>query len=56
MDAFIIQIYWPLINMTQYASYYGGSNEKALRIKWIIDQRFDCKIICIFNIKFKKKC
>jgi hypothetical protein len=52
-EAYIIQILWPEKNEDMYVFYYGVRNETNETINWIISNKFSCKIIAIFNLKFK---
>lgn len=53
MDGFIIELFWPTLNTYQYPLYYGGKEEKLEQLKWLAEKNFDCRIIAIFNVKFK---
>lgn len=52
-EAYIIQVLWPDTNENMYVFYYGGHNEIKGTVDWIINSKFSCKIIAIFNLKFK---
>lgn len=53
-EGFIIQVYWPAVDDNQYVFYFKSENTTAKSTaKWIEKKNYTCKIIAIFNIKFK---